>query len=78
MADRWIYLQHSRLRAGHTRLSLAKAVGRSVSHISRIEAGLQRPGPPLYRLLADELKVDIDELIASAPVIVTPPRRAVA
>ena len=63
----WLYLERQREKAGHTRLSLAKAIGRDVSQVSRYESGEYRPSPSVFPLLAAELHCDLDELIATAP-----------
>lgn len=63
----WTFLERKRERARHTRLSLAAAIGRDVSVISRYEAGHVRPSPTSFALLAAALNCDVDELIATAP-----------
>ena len=66
-ATRWTYLERKRIAAGHTKQSLAAAVGVGTPHIHRIERGIRGVSPELYRRLADALNVDIEELISSAP-----------
>lgn len=70
---RWAFLERHRERAGHTMLSLAATIGRDVSVVSRYEAGLVRPSPEAFTLLAVALDCDIDELVTTAP---RPPRSA--
>jgi transcriptional regulator with XRE-family HTH domain len=60
-------MERKRERAGRTMLNLAATIGRHVSVVSRYEAGLVRPSPEVFALLANALDCDIDELIASAP-----------
>lgn len=69
--QRWTFLERKRERAGLTMLSLGATIGRNVSVVSRYEAGLVRPSPEVFALLAATLDCDIDELIATAP---RPPR----
>ncbi len=72
---RWTFLERHRIKAGHSKLSLAIAVGKYASTIYRLEAGLRGASPELYQRLATELHVNIDDLIASAP---KPPSQATA
>lgn len=64
---RWHFLARKREGRGHTLLSLAAAIGRDVSVVSRYEAGLIRPRPNTFVLLAKELRCDVEDLIATAP-----------
>jgi transcriptional regulator with XRE-family HTH domain len=63
----WTFLKHSRIKAGYTKLGLARALGNAVSHIWYLEAGYRSPSPAMFNKLADVLQVDIDELIRTAP-----------
>jgi transcriptional regulator with XRE-family HTH domain len=71
----WLWLQRQRERAGYRQTRLAAAVGVSVSHLNKIEAGTRGLSPELRKRISEVLALDIDEMIDTAP---TPPSQAVA
>jgi ribosome-binding protein aMBF1 (putative translation factor) len=53
----------ARMKRGLTRKELAQRIGKHVSTISKIEDGLFQPLPPTMKKIADELNLNMKELI---------------
>lgn len=59
-------IRRERLALGMTQRELAKAVEVGVPHISKVEAGHEKPSEDLLRRLAQVFEADADELLLVA------------
>lgn len=59
-------IKRERLDAGLTQRELAERVGVGVPHISKVEAGREKPGDDLIVRLASVFNLDADELFLTA------------
>ena len=61
-------IKYYRTIAGLNQTALATKLGISYQYLSRIECGQQSPSFPLLSALADELKVDLAELVSDRDI----------
>ena len=61
-------VKYSRTIAGMNQTALAKKLGISYQYLSRIECGKQSPSFPLLVALAEELRVEMAELVSDKDV----------
>ncbi|MFF3559727.1 helix-turn-helix domain-containing protein [Streptomyces sp. NPDC002574] len=60
-------LRRHRVRSGVTLTALAKATGISKSTLSRLEAGLRRPGLEVLLPITQALRISLDDVIQVSP-----------
>ncbi len=61
-------IRRYRILAGWKSTPFAKKVGISHSHLAHIEAGRNRPSPPVLKRIADELGRPVEDLVTEVPV----------
>lgn len=64
----YTYLRGHRERAGYSLSRLAAEAGTHVSHLCKVEGGTRGLSPEMRDRIATILKLDIDEMIANAPL----------
>ncbi len=57
-------LTEFRIRAGYSKIGLAREVGSSAGHMTDLECGRRNPSPELLALIAGALKVPVPALLA--------------
>ncbi len=61
-------IRRYRILAGWKSTPFAKEVGISHSHLAHIEAGRNRPSPPVLKRMAGVLERPVEDLVIEAPV----------